>query len=484
MLISPVQSTDLMLILPELVLAGFGILIMVADPFLRPSRRKWLGVVALLGTVGAGVVTVAMAGKAATAFNGMILGDSFSVYFHCLLIAITALTLLSSFSYIEQEGLMPGEFYALILFGAAGMGLMVASAELIVIFLGLEMSSISTYILVGYRRQEKQSNEASLKYFLLGSFATAFFLYGIAFIYGITGTTNLIIMEDRLSTSIGETRLALTAMILVFVGLAFKISCVPFHIWTPDVYEGAPTPVTAFLSVGPKAAAFAVFLRIFLAVFEPVGGEITFWILWVSAALTMTLGNFAALTQTNIKRLLAYSSIAHAGYILVGFATASPEGQAAIMFYIAVYSLMNLGAFSIVTHLAGKGDTHVQLEDFRGLGAERPILAACLAIFMLSLTGIPLTAGFFGKFYLFSAAVKSGLIGLTVLGVLNSAISAYYYLRVVGMIYMHEGPRPTPTPKVSWGLFIALGLATVGTFYLGIFPEWLLQKSLNSIPLP
>ncbi|MCZ6904670.1 MAG: NADH-quinone oxidoreductase subunit N [Acidobacteria bacterium] len=480
---SPVQSADLMLILPELVLAGFAILIMVTDPFLRPSRRKWLGIVALVGTGAAAAATVLMAGQTGTAFGGMILGDAFSVYFRFLLLAIAALTLLSSLGYVEREGFPPGEFYALILFGTVGMGLMVASAELIVVFLGLEMSSISTYILAGYRRQDSLSNEASLKYFLLGSFATAFFLYGIAFVYGLTGTTNLTILADRLQTPLGATRLALVAMILMFVGLAFKVSCVPFQVWTPDVYEGAPTPVTAFLSAGPKAAAFAVFLRIALAVFEPTG-ETGFWILWISAALTMTFGNFAALVQTNIKRLLAYSSIAHAGYILVGFASGTPEGRAAVMFYLVAYSLMNLGAFAVVAHLAGKGDRWVRLEDFTGLSRERPALAACLAIFMLSLTGIPLTAGFFGKFYLFSAAVNSGLIGLTILGMLNSAVSVYYYLRVVVMMYMREGPRPAPTESIPWALGAALALSVLGTLYLGILPGWFLSKTVAAIPLP
>ena len=480
---SPVQSADLMLILPELVLAGFAILIMVTDPFLRPSRRKWLGIVALVGTGAAAAATVLMAGQTGTAFGGMIIGDAFSVYFRFLLLAIAALTLLSSLGYVEREGFPPGEFFALILFGTVGMGLMVASAELIVVFLGLEMSSISTYILAGYRRQDSQSNEASLKYFLLGSFATAFFLYGIALVYGLTGTTNLTILADRLQTPAGATRLALVAMILMFVGLAFKVSCVPFQIWTPDVYEGAPTPVTAFLSAGPKAAAFAVFLRIVLAVFEPTG-ETGFWILWISAALTMTFGNFAALVQTNIKRLLAYSSIAHAGYILVGFASGTPEGRAAVMFYLVAYSLMNLGAFAVVAHLAGKGDRWVRLEDFTGLSRERPALAACLAIFMLSLTGIPLTAGFFGKFYLFSAAVNSGLIGLTILGMLNSAVSVYYYLRVVVMMYMREGPRPAPTESIPWALGAALALSVLGTLYLGILPGWFLSKTVAAIPLP
>ncbi len=480
---SPVQNADLLLILPEIILTAFAILIMVADPFLRPEQKNRLGILAILGTVLAGLGTLTLVNQTGTAFGGMILGDAFSVYFRFLLLAIAALTLLASLNYVRREGFPPGEFYALILLGTVGMGLMVASAELILVFLGLEMSSIATYILAGYRREDAQSNEASLKYFLLGSFATAFLLYGIAFVYGLTGTTNLLSLTGRLADAMTGSALALTALTFLFVGLAFKVSSVPFQIWTPDVYQGAPTPVTAFLSAGPKAAAFAVFLRVALAVFEP-SGETGFWIFWVSAALTMTLGNLAAIVQSNLKRLLAYSSIAHAGYVLVGFAVGTPEGRAAVMFYLVVYSLMNLGAFAVVGHLAGKGDRWVGVADYAGLSRERPALAACLTLFLLSLAGIPLTGGFFGKFYLFSAAVNEGLIGLTLLGVLNSAVSVYYYLRIVVMMYMREGLRPEPPPALPWALRAALAILVLGTLYLGILPGWFLAQTTAAIPLP
>ncbi len=486
---SPVQTSDLMLILPEIILAAFAVLIIFVEPFVAVEKKRRMGGVALVGvlTAMAGTFVMRAVAGAGSGFGGMILGDAFSFYFRLLLLGIVALVFLSSFGYVEREGFPPGEFYALILLGTVGMGLMVASAELILVFLGLEMSSIATYILAGYRRGDVRSTEASLKYFLLGSFATAFFLYGVAFLYGLTGTTNLATLADQWEKPLAASPVALTALTFLFVGMAFKVSSVPFQVWTPDVYEGAPTPVTAFLSVGPKAAAFAVFLRISLAVFEPAG-EPGFWILWVSAAATMIVGNLAAIVQTNVKRLLAYSSIAHAGYILVGFAVGTPEGRTAVMFYLVVYSLMNLGAFAVVGHLGGKGDLRVKLEDFAGLSRERPALAACLALFLLSLAGIPLTGGFFGKFYLFSAAVKEGLIGLTVIGALASAVSIYYYLRIIVMMYMTETSsapsKSAPEPALPWALRTALAIMVLGTLYLGILPGWFLAQTAAAIPVP
>ena len=479
-----------MLILPEIILSAFAVLIIFVEPFVAVEKKRRMGGVALAGVLAALVGTFVMRAEAgaASAFGGMILNDAFSFYFRLLLLGIVTLVFLSSFGYVVREGFPPGEFYALILLGTVGMGLMVASAELILVFLGLEMSSIATYILAGYRRGDVRSTEASLKYFLLGSFATAFLLYGVAFLYGLTGTTNLAILADRLEEPLAGSPVALTALTFLFVGLAFKVSSVPFQVWTPDVYEGAPTPVTAFLSVGPKAAAFAVFLRVTLAVFEPAG-EPGFWILWVSAAATMIVGNLAAVVQTNVKRLLAYSSIAHAGYILVGFAVGTPEARTAVMFYLVVYSLMNLGAFAVVGHLGGKGDLRVALEDFAGLSRERPALAACLTLFLLSLAGIPLTGGFFGKFYLFSAAIKEGLIGLAVIGALASAVSIYYSLRIIVMMYMKEPSSAPPTPATEsallpWALRTALAIMVLGTLYLGILPSWFLAQTAAAIPVP
>jgi NADH-quinone oxidoreductase subunit N len=389
--------------------------------------------------------------------------------------------------YLQRDNIHHGEFYALVLFATVGMCFMAAATDLIMIFLGLEIASISTYILAGFKRHDPLSNESALKYFLLGSFATAFFLYGIAFVYGATGTTNLPDAVHRLSAS-GEaghpSSLMGLALTLMFVGLAFKVSTAPFHIWTPDVYQGAPSPVTAFLSTGPKAAAFAVLLRIFLG---PLAGasSVFFWLLWVSAVLTMVVGNLAALLQTNIKRLLAYSAIAHAGYVLVGMAAGGREGTAAVMFYLAAYALMNVGAFLLVAHVAGTGERATRIEDFRGLGFTRPGVAACLTLLMLSLAGFPATAGFLGKFYLFRAAVHSDLIGLTVIALLCSVASVYYYLRLVVVMYMQEGQGEASTASLPWALRIALAISVAGILYLGLFPgNFSMLAQFAATPLP
>jgi NADH-quinone oxidoreductase subunit N len=372
-----------------------------------------------------------------------------------------------------------GEYYALILFGVVGMALMSSAVELVLIFIALEISSISTYILTGFRRNEAASSEASLKYFLLGSFATAFFLYGVAMMFGATGSTNIALISQKLLS--GEVPLLVyVAMALMFVGLGFKVAAAPFHIWTPDVYEGAPAPIVGFMSTAPKAAAFAVLLRVVYTINAP--GR--FWLLWVAAALSMTLGNVGALVQTNVKRLLAYSSIAHAGYVLVAFAMTSSDnsvsGISAAMFYTAAYAAMNVGAFAVVTHFANAGERFVTLEDYEGLGRSSPLLAATLTIFLLSLIGIPMTGGFFAKFYVFSAAVKANLIWLTLIGVMNSAIGAYYYLRIVVAMYMRESRKQVPVSPVPFGLGLALAISVVATLYLGILPNQVLQYAQQS----
>ncbi len=359
------------------------------------------------------------------------------------------------------------------------MALMSSAVELVMIFIGLEISSISTYILAGFRRNEAASSESSLKYFLLGSFATAFFLYGVALMFGATGSTNIDIVAQRLqSHPVGL--LVYTAMALMFVGLGFKVAAAPFHVWTPDVYEGAPAPIVGFMSTAPKAAAFAVLLRVVFAINAP--GR--FWFLWVTAALSMTLGNVGALVQNNIKRLLAYSSIAHAGYMLMAFAMITPEdsatGISAAMFYTAAYAAMNVGAFAVVTHFANAGERYVTLEDYEGLGRSSPLLAATLTIFLLSLIGIPMTGGFFAKFYVFSAALKAKLVWLTLIGVVNSAIGAYYYLRVIVVMYMREARKEVPVTSISFGTGAALAISVLATLYLGLAPNRVLGSSLHS----
>jgi len=474
------QGVDYVRILPELVLSLFGIVIMLLDPFVDEEKsQKTLGLIGFAGTIAGLASTWYMAQSPGPAFSKMVRVDSFSVFFHFLVIAIAAVVILTSFEYMAVQRIRAGEYYALILFGVVGMGLMSSAVELVLIFIALEISSISTYILAGFRRQEAASSESSLKYFLLGSFATAFFLYGVAMLFGATGSTNIDVISRTLQAGPAEV-LVYVAIALMFVGLGFKVAAAPFHIWTPDVYEGAPAPVVGFMSTAPKAAAFAVLLRVVFAINAP--GR--FLLVWVAAALSMTLGNVSALVQTNVKRLLAYSSIAHAGYLLVAFAMTTPEdsalGISAAMFYAAAYAAMNVGAFAVVSHFANAGERYVTLEDYEGLGRTSPLLAATLSIFLLSLIGIPITGGFFAKFYVFSAALKANLIWLTLIGVVNSAIGAYYYLRIMVMMYMREARREVPVTPVPFGLGLALALSLVATLYLGIAPNRVLQYAQQS----
>jgi len=389
--------------------------------------------------------------------------------------AITGVVILTSYEYMEVQRLRAGEYYGLILFGAVGMCLMSSAVELVLIFIALEISSISTYVLAGFRRRAAISSEASLKYFLLGSFATAFFLYGVALMFGATGSTSIATIALAMrSTPIPL--LAFAGIALMFVGLGFKVAAAPFHVWTPDVYEGAPAPVVGFMSTAPKAAVFAVLLRIMFEAHAP--GRLG--LIWVVAALSMTLGNVGALVQQNVKRLLAYSSIAHAGYLLVAFAALPGNGIPAAMFYTASYAAMNVGAFAVVSHFAGTGERRVTLADYAGLGRRSTLLAAALTVFLLSLIGIPMTSGFFAKFYVFSAALQANLVGLTIVGVLNSAVGAYYYLRIIVMMYMREAQDDTPVAPASAALSTALAISAAATLYLGILPGRVLEYASRS----
>ncbi|HLI64378.1 MAG TPA: NADH-quinone oxidoreductase subunit N, partial [Terriglobales bacterium] len=408
-----------------------------------------------------------------SAFYNTIRVDTFSVFFHFVILLVALVVVLTSFEYLEVQRIRSGEYYGLILFGAVGMMLMSAAVELVLIFIALEISSISTYILAGMRRRVAESAESSLKYFLLGSFATAFFLYGVALAFGATGTTNIYGIARYLQGQ--PSVLAYLAVGLMFVGLGFKVASAPFHVWTPDVYEGSPAPVVALMSTGPKAAAFAVLLRVLFA----TGAPGWFWMVWISAALSMTLGNIGALVQQNVKRLLAYSSIAHAGYLLVAFAAAKQVGISAAIFYAASYAAMNVGAFAVVSHFASGGEKYVTLDDYSGLGRRSPILAAILTIFLLSLIGIPVTGGFFAKFYVFSAALQSNLVGLTIIGVLNSAIAAYYYLRVVVYMYMRDERVKAPVARIPAGLGVGLAISLIATIYLGVLPGRVLDLAMH-----
>jgi NADH-quinone oxidoreductase subunit N len=470
------QSADYVRILPEIVLSIFGMIVMVLEPLLDEEMgQKVLGLIALAGTLAGLGATWFMAQTPGLAFWNMVRVDGFSVFFHVLVIAIAAVVILTSYEYMAVQRIRAGEYYALILFGAVGMALMSSAIELVLIFIALEISSISSYVLAGFRRRDASSAESSLKYFLLGSFATAFFLYGVALMFGATGSTNI----DQISKTLqagAVPLLAFVAVAFMFVGLGFKVAAAPFHVWTPDVYEGAPAPIVGFMSTAPKAAAFAVLLRVVFVIHVP--GML--WLIWVSAALSMTLGNLGALVQDNVKRLLAYSSIAHAGYLLVAFAAAPVLGTSAAMFYTATYAAMNLGAFAVVSHFANADERYVTLEDYEGLGRSSPLLAATLTVFLLSLIGIPMTGGFFAKFYVFSAAVKANLIWLTIIGVLNSGVGAYYYLRIIVMMYMRESRREAPVTRVPLALGLALAVCLAATLYLGIFPGGVLQNAQDS----
>ena len=469
-------ASEILRVLPEIVLTVTATLIMVLTPILKQRARIVIGSIAVTGLLAAMAAAVVAGQVPGPAFKDMLLVDGFATYFRVLVIAVGLLTALASFQYLRREGAAVGEYCALLLYSVVGQCVMAAAADLIIIFIGLEISSIASYVLAGYLRDDRRANEAALKYFLLGSFATAFLLYGVAWIYGITGSTYL-----------GDIRTALigpgprvsglpvaTAAALVLVGLAFKVAAWPFQVWAPDVYQGAPAPVAAFLSAGPKAAAFAVFLRVFMTAFEPISNR---WepLVWLSALLTMVIGNFAALLQTNVKRLLAYSSIAHAGYVLVAVTAHSREGTAAAMFYLAAYALMNLGAFAVVAHVGRKGERYLAIDDFAGLGQRQPVTAALMSIFLLSLIGVPLTGGFFGKFYIFRAALRADLVWLTVLRLLTSAVAAYYYLRILVVMYMHE-PTETTVGLEPLGASMAtvLWTAALGTLVLGVYPSVIL----------
>jgi NADH-quinone oxidoreductase subunit N len=485
------STPDLLSVLPELIWCVFGALLMLLQPFVR--SRTALTTVAALGAIFGVLGNFYNVHNPGASFSGLVATDPFSVFFHHLLGFISLLVILAADSYLDRERLEPAEFYALVLFATAGMGVLASAQELLTAFIGLEMSSISSYILAGYRRDVLKSGESAMKYFLLGSFATAFFLYGIALVYGVTGTTNLIKMAGSGAGVDSSSNLLKLGLALILIGLGFKVAAAPFQIWTPDVYEGAPTPVTALFTAGPKAGAFALLLRIFADV--PAATHFWFWAFWILAVLTMFAGNLGALLQNNVKRLLAYSSIAHAGYTLVAFAAVTNlagsdngagSAYAAVLFYLLTYALVKVGAFTIVSQLGGAGEKHLTIDDYAGLGERQPVVAAMLSLFLLSLLGLPVTAGFLGKFYIFKAAVDSGLIWLAVLMTINSVIGAYYYIRLIVVMYMRE-PSPEaavlPVSRFPLGVNFVIAVTAFGAIFFGVYPNkalftYLLQANL------
>ena len=480
------MSPNVLALLPEILLTLAGVLIMLAEPCLESSTsRKPLGWIAIIGTI------LALAASwyqiplgTLHAFSGTIQVDAFSVLFHFVIGAVVLVTLLTSLDYFHGNAASgsptnslagvghAGEYFALVCFGAVGMMLMTCSVELLMVFVGLEISSISTYILCGFRKGQATGSESSIKYFLLGSFATAFFLYGVALAFGAIGSTNIYAIAHGLQTT-ATPRLAFLSLALILIGLGFKVSAAPFHVWTPDVYQGAPSPVVGLMSTAPKAAAFAVLLRITFTGFPAMQHR---WaiLMWILAALSMTIGNLGALQQRDVKRMLAYSSIAHAGYLLVAFTAFPFDGIAAACFYTAAYAAMQVGAFAVLTQVAGYDERARTLDDFTGLAHTRPYLAALLAFFLLSLIGIPFTGGFFGKFYVFTAAIHGGNIWLAVIGLLNSGVACFYYLRLLAAVYTRPGTessRLTQLRPISVPAAAGLALAAVATLTLGILPN-------------
>ena len=496
-------NVDIGIILPETIVAVAGILVMLYDSFF-PKDRITSGVISIVGLATSAVVLGMMWSPGdttpVTAFNGMIAHDNLRLSFSFVFLLVTAVTILVSTVWIERENVPAGEYNALLLFATFGMMLMASGNDLVVIFLGLETLSIATYVMAGLRKGDLRSNEAAMKYFVLGSFASAFLLYGMALTYGATGTTNITEIAAKIANP-NFPALLLVGGAMMIVGFGFKAATVPFHIWTPDVYEGAPTPVTGFMATGSKAAAFASFLRVFVIGFPFVAGAQAAGYLhasWMSALaiisiFTMTFGNVAAILQNNVKRMLAYSSIAHAGYALVGFLGAGAANTAAgrdgaiasVAFYMLAYAITNLGAFGVVALLSQKNDRRADFEDYNGIGFRAPVLSFALSVFMLSLIGIPLTAGFMGKVLVFRPALEAGdpmLTFVVVAAVINSAISAYYYLRLIVVMFFRDRTTEWAPPRMPIAFAAALLITVVGVFYFGIFSDNVIQKFSESAP--
>jgi NADH-quinone oxidoreductase subunit N len=467
-------------VIPILCVTLAGLVVLLAEAFRGKDERMPIGGLAIIGLVGAGIASVLLWDRNTTSF-GVVTADNFALFVNLVLVVVGILTVVFSSQTVERDRLPSGEFYALVLFAIVGMMLMAQATDLLLLFLALETMSIAVYVLTGFRRDQVQSTEAAFKYFLLGAFASSFFLYGIAFLYGVTGSTSL----DRVGAVIAAQSMSGNPMILLGVGLlivgfAFKVAAVPFHMWSPDAYDGAPAVVTGFMSTGVKAAAVAAFARVFLSSLEPM---ITDWapVLWVISAATMVVGTVVGVAQTSLKRMLAYSSIAHGGYLLTGLVAGNDVGKAAILFYLAAYALTNLGAFGVIALLGTRERANDDLRDYAGLWHTHPTLVTLMTIFLLSLGGFPPTAGFIAKWYVLSAAVGAGYYGLAIIGVLSSVVSVFFYLRIVVMMFMTErDARPVPGP-ISGVALAGLVLSLIGVLYLGILPTQLIDLAQASI---
>jgi NADH-quinone oxidoreductase subunit N len=473
-------SAELDAIVPMLCVTLAALASMGAEAFRGDNERLPIGGLGIVGLIGAAVSSVLLWNRSTSGF-GVIVADNFGLFVTLTLVAVGILTILFSSPVLERNGIPAGEYYSLVLFAIVGMMMMATASDLLVVFIALEILSLAVYVLTAIRRDNVAGKEGAFKYFLLGAFSSAFFLYGIAFTYGVTGTTRLAGIGAYLSAqSMSSNPLILVAMGLLMVGFAFKISAVPFHMWTPDAYEGAPAVVTGFMSTGVKAAAFAAFARVFLSSFEPFRAE---WapVLAVLAVLTMVLGTVVGVAQSNLKRMLAYSSIAHGGYLLVGLVAANNVGKAAILFYLLSYSVTNLAAFGAIALLGAKDKPNDELRDYAGLWHSHPALAALMTVCLLSLGGLPPTAGFIGKWYIFTAAVSAGYYSLAIIGMLTSVISVFFYLRVVVMMYMAERGTAEAPPRVAGLGMAALALSIAAIVYLGILPTQVLNFAAASI---
>ena len=463
---------------PIIIVVLSAIAAMLAEAIRRPGERMYIAGFGLIGLTGAAIASIVLWNGDAVSF-GVVRADNFALFINIVLCIIGVLTMIFSNDVVEREELPAGEYYALTLFAISGMMLMAAATDLLVVFLALEVLSLSVYVLTGIRRSSVIGAEGAFKYFLMGAFSSAFFLYGIALAFLFAGSTRLDVIGNAMAGSAPPV-VAIIAVGLLAVGLCFKISAVPFHMWAPDAYEGAPTIVTAFMSTGVKAAALAAFVRVFLSTLEPLESQ---WIPTLSAisALTMIVGSVLGLLQNNIKRMLAYSSIAHAGYMLLGIVAANSTGKAAVLFYLLAYAVANLGALGIVALLGTAEHPHDQLRDFAGLSRTHPGLAALMTVFLLSLGGFPPTAGFIGKWYIFEAAVQEGHYTLAILGVLSSVVAVFFYLRIVVMMYMTDDAGAPVRPAISMPSMTALGLAVAATFYLGVLPTRVIDVAVQSI---
>jgi len=477
-----IPAINMSVIAPELILSVVAMALLLINVFVKGEQKGYLAYLSIAGILVTLYSLTIGWGAPQEGFSGSVVQDNFALFFKGIFLVSAAMSILITDQYLEREGCNQGEIYPMMLFATVGMMFMASGTDLMTIFLGLEVLSVSLYVLAGFNRANVKSNEAGLKYFLLGAFSTGFLLYGMALTYGATGTTKVAKIAAYIAQNgmVSSNVMLIAGMLLMATGFAFKVAAAPFHMWTPDVYEGAPTPMTAFMSVGPKAAGFAAFLRVFLIALPAFKAE---WssLIWILAVLTMTVGNITALYQQNIKRMLAYSSIAHAGYVLVGFTAGNAVGTAGILFYMLSYAFMNIGAFAVIILVGKKGEENNNVSDYAGFGYKHPMLGIAMCVFLFSLAGIPPAAGFVGKFYLFSGAIQAGYIWLAIIGVLNSAASVYYYLRVMVFMYFKEPTEEFGWVKLTPAFVICLIIAIAGVLIPGVVPGSILDLAQKAI---